>query len=343
MTGVQSETPPVPGDKLVLSIHAGVQAVAEQALEHAVEKARTRPDRAGDGTYKADSGAIVDLEAETRTAARARQLPVLRPVGVRRRGVRRGVRPARRGPRRPARQPGDPGGVRAGVEFKAVSTAAVPRTATRATASTPAPAPTARSAASATSRARRSGRSRCARRSSSPATPSSTTSPTRSGCATAATRRWRSPATRWSGWRRPSGSGRAPASTCRASAAARSPTGSTCRRGGSGCATTTARARSTPPAARRRANKEFCDDGNRFRGGDAANFAIGQGDTLVTPLQLATVYAAIANGGTVLEPHVARALLSADGTRVREVRPKSAAAPSGRRRTAGSWSTRSPR
>ena len=72
---------------------------------------------------------------------------------------------------------------------------------------------------------------------------------------------------------------------------------------------------------RRRANAEYCEDGNRFRGGDATNFAIGQGDTLVTPLQLATVYAAIANGGTVLEPHVGRALLSVDG-RVREIAPK---------------------
>ncbi len=72
---------------------------------------------------------------------------------------------------------------------------------------------------------------------------------------------------------------------------------------------------------RRRANREYCEDGNRYRGGDATNFAIGQGDTLVTPLQLATVYAAIANGGKVLEPHVARALVSPTGT-VREIAPK---------------------
>ena len=75
------------------------------------------------------------------------------------------------------------------------------------------------------------------------------------------------------------------------------------------------------PPERRRDNREFCDDGNRFRGGDATNFAIGQGDTLVTPLQLATVYAAIANGGTLVEPHVGRALLSPDGS-VREIQPK---------------------
>jgi penicillin-binding protein 2 len=72
---------------------------------------------------------------------------------------------------------------------------------------------------------------------------------------------------------------------------------------------------------RRRDNREFCEDGHRFRGGDATNFSIGQGDTLVTPLQLATVYAAIANGGKLLEPHVARALVSPPGE-VREVGPR---------------------
>jgi penicillin-binding protein 2 len=75
------------------------------------------------------------------------------------------------------------------------------------------------------------------------------------------------------------------------------------------------------PAERRRDNREFCEDGNRFRGGDATNFAIGQGDTLVTPLQLATVYAAIANGGKLVEPHVGRALVSPDG-RAREIAPR---------------------
>jgi penicillin-binding protein 2 len=75
------------------------------------------------------------------------------------------------------------------------------------------------------------------------------------------------------------------------------------------------------PPERRRDNQEFCDDGNRFRGGDATNFAIGQGDTLVTPLQLATVYAAIANGGKLVEPHVGRALLGPGGA-VREIQPK---------------------
>ncbi len=62
--------------------------------------------------------------------------------------------------------------------------------------------------------------------------------------------------------------------------------------------------------------EDQCRDGFRLRGGDTANFAIGQGGSLLTPLQLATVYGAVGNGGTLVTPTVARALLSADGTRV---------------------------
>lgn len=43
--------------------------------------------------------------------------------------------------------------------------------------------------------------------------------------------------------------------------------------------------------------------------GDNVSLAVGQGDLLVTPLQLATGYATFANGGTLFTPRVARALL----------------------------------
>ena len=48
--------------------------------------------------------------------------------------------------------------------------------------------------------------------------------------------------------------------------------------------------------------------------GDTANMAIGQGDLLLTPLQLASAYATLGNGGKVLRPHVLDAVLGADGS-----------------------------
>jgi penicillin-binding protein 2 len=49
--------------------------------------------------------------------------------------------------------------------------------------------------------------------------------------------------------------------------------------------------------------REFCDKG--WLPGYTVNMAIGQGDLTVSPLQMAVVFAAIANGGDVLEPHIA--------------------------------------
>jgi penicillin-binding protein 2 len=42
--------------------------------------------------------------------------------------------------------------------------------------------------------------------------------------------------------------------------------------------------------------------------GDSVNLAVGQGDLVVTPLQLANAYATLANGGTVWKPHVGGAI-----------------------------------
>jgi penicillin-binding protein 2 len=68
--------------------------------------------------------------------------------------------------------------------------------------------------------------------------------------------------------------------------------------------------------------REFCIDGYTYRAGDAVNFSIGQGDTLVTPLQSARAYAALANGGTLYAPRVAKAVVAPDGTVVRRIPPK---------------------
>ncbi len=45
--------------------------------------------------------------------------------------------------------------------------------------------------------------------------------------------------------------------------------------------------------------------------GDAMNLAVGQGDVLVTPLQLAAAYGALANGGTLYQPRLATRILKA--------------------------------
>ncbi|MGB6022713.1 MAG: penicillin-binding protein 2 [Ornithinimicrobium sp.] len=67
--------------------------------------------------------------------------------------------------------------------------------------------------------------------------------------------------------------------------------------------------------------EENCLEGGRYRAGDAVNFAIGQGDMAVTPVQLATAYAAIANGGTLWTPQVAAGTQRADGTVVETFDP----------------------
>jgi penicillin-binding protein 2 len=59
-----------------------------------------------------------------------------------------------------------------------------------------------------------------------------------------------------------------------------------------------------------------------YQKGFALNAAIGQGDVNVTPLQLAMVYAAIANGGTVYRPQVVRRIEDADGTVVKAFEPE---------------------
>jgi penicillin-binding protein 2 len=62
-------------------------------------------------------------------------------------------------------------------------------------------------------------------------------------------------------------------------------------------------------------------DGRPWSIGDNINLAVGQGDVQVTPLQLAVAYSAIANGGTIVRPHVGAAVESANGTVLQRIDP----------------------
>ncbi|WP_214320665.1 penicillin-binding protein 2 [Nonomuraea sediminis] len=66
---------------------------------------------------------------------------------------------------------------------------------------------------------------------------------------------------------------------------------------------------------------ENCVEGFLLRPGDAANFSIGQGDVLVTPLQLARAYAALVSDGKLRSPRVAWARVRPDGTLVQRIDP----------------------
>jgi penicillin-binding protein 2 len=69
--------------------------------------------------------------------------------------------------------------------------------------------------------------------------------------------------------------------------------------------------------------RESCVDGWQWRPGDAVNVSIGQGDVATTPLQMAVVYAAVANGGRLWQPQVGAALQRGDGSLVEELEPVS--------------------
>jgi penicillin-binding protein 2 len=59
-----------------------------------------------------------------------------------------------------------------------------------------------------------------------------------------------------------------------------------------------------------------------WQAGDSVVLAIGQGFLTVTPLQLASAYCAIANGGTIYAPELGWKILSPDGEVVRTIAPR---------------------
>jgi penicillin-binding protein 2 len=67
---------------------------------------------------------------------------------------------------------------------------------------------------------------------------------------------------------------------------------------------------------------ENCTDGWRFFAGNNADTAIGQGDTTLSPLQLALAYSAMVNGGTLYAPTLGWAVLDPQGKPVRTITPK---------------------
>jgi penicillin-binding protein 2 len=56
--------------------------------------------------------------------------------------------------------------------------------------------------------------------------------------------------------------------------------------------------------------------------GDTYHVSIGQGDLLVTPLQMAAWTSTIANGGTIWQPHLAQAFVDDKGSVIEQVNPK---------------------
>jgi penicillin-binding protein 2 len=61
--------------------------------------------------------------------------------------------------------------------------------------------------------------------------------------------------------------------------------------------------------------------GESWYEGQTINLSIGQGYLQVTPLQLAVAYSALANGGTVVRPHVADAILRGESVQLLKFKP----------------------
>jgi penicillin-binding protein 2 len=69
-------------------------------------------------------------------------------------------------------------------------------------------------------------------------------------------------------------------------------------------------------------NPSLQQENSQWFPGDNVHFAVGQGDFIATPLQLADAYAAFLNNGTLVTPHVAADVLSPAGKVVQQIAPK---------------------
>jgi penicillin-binding protein 2 len=64
------------------------------------------------------------------------------------------------------------------------------------------------------------------------------------------------------------------------------------------------------------------EDGAYWSIGDWINLAIGQGDLLVSPVQMAVAYSALYNGGTLVTPHIGKEITDQSGKKIEEISPK---------------------
>jgi penicillin-binding protein 2 len=74
------------------------------------------------------------------------------------------------------------------------------------------------------------------------------------------------------------------------------------------------------PAWRNRLFRKHLTD-RPWTPGDNINFAVGQGDLQADPLQMATAYSTIANGGRVVTPHIGMRVEDSDGRTLQEIDP----------------------
>jgi penicillin-binding protein 2 len=74
------------------------------------------------------------------------------------------------------------------------------------------------------------------------------------------------------------------------------------------------------PAWRNRLFRKHLTD-RPWTPGDNINFAVGQGDLQADPLQMATAYSTIANGGRVVTPHIGMRVEDSDGRALQEIDP----------------------
>src|ERR1019366_3236282 len=62
--------------------------------------------------------------------------------------------------------------------------------------------------------------------------------------------------------------------------------------------------------------------GSGWYTGDTYNIAVGQGDILVTPLQMAAAISAVANGDSLLQPYFVDKLMDSSGNTIQQMKPQ---------------------